>query len=464
MNPNPFQSNVQPTIPPAPTPDPDAIATASAPQTSIPPAPAPNSQSIPLEPIAPAFIPAPPPSSPQPAPTAASPAASGKNHTDNRPTQYEPTTKSNFTCPFCLEDIHTSELLYYCKECNDTYTTDEAKAAKKYRLVKRQYFCHGTNITGSRMCPNCEILATQNNSLHLTRLVPAELIERSNEFRLCMTGYSASGKTQYLTQLLDHISKSPTPGVSNTRFIDRQTRATRDAIRNKIFVEGKLTATPQGYLDPLLYDIDSRGKSNKSVFYDISGENFTKNPDTLQDHVVQKCIWSSNNIILIIDPTTLPGVQQHPNVVELKQRSGQFAGGDTVDSLQDYINFIRENHPGKAGDKFLKKVNLAVVFTKMDLFYDDDDDDFHPILKSESSHMTKKIFDIQEVEFVNREMKSWIESQGGELLVNALASYPSAKIFGVSSGSHDIARDRGGRPRRLLDPYLWLLYQNGILN
>jgi len=277
-----------------------------------------------------------------------------------------------------------------------------------------------------------------------------------------MTGYSASGKTQYITQLLDHISKRQTPGVNNTRFIDRETRSIRDAIRKKVFEEGKLVATPRGYLDPLLYDIDSRGRSNKSVFYDIAGEDFSNEADDSQGHVIQKCVWSSKNIILIIDPTTLPGVQDHPNVQAFKTQAGKFSDGETADPLNDYINFVKTNYPQKQGDKFLRKVNLAVVFTKMDLFYDDDDDDFHPILKSESTHLAKEKFDIKEMEFVNNEMKLWLKAQDGGLLLKALESYPNAMIFGVSSGTEKL--EDKVKPRRLLDPYLWLLHQNGILN
>jgi len=257
---------------------------------------------------------------------------------------------------------------------------------------------------------------------------------------------------------MDHITNTATPNVKNTRFLDLKTKEIRDAIRNKFFDEGKINTTPRGYLDPLLYDIDSNSKSHKSVFYDISGEDFSREPDNLQQIIVQKCAWSSRNIILIIDPTTLRGVQDEPNIIKFRSVPTNRAEGAFADSLNSYLTLVISKNP--EGKRFLRNVNLAVVITKMDLF--DGDPDLSRIIQNESTHLTGNKFNIREVEDVSREMKAWIRLKKGDLLLGALEEYPNARIFGVSSGSEDPSAKIS--PKRLLDPYMWLLYRNGIIN
>ena len=376
-------------------------------------------------------------------------------------TTYIPSKRSDFVCPYCMRDIYIGDLLYFCKRCKKAYSNAEAQSAGLGRVVKKQYYCCNGSITGSRFCPNCKILAENNGiALENLRLLPQEVYNVKNEFRVCMTGYSSSGKTQYITQLMDYVVKYSLPDIDCTYFLDNKTQDIREAIRRRFFIDGKIAATSSGYLEPLLFDIRRGKRSYISVFYDIAGEDFRENRDTL----ATRCIWSSRNILLIIDPTTLPGpdIKNHPRVIAFKSQSSESGDskaseGEVIEPLNTYTGFVRMNHP--QGEKFLKRVNLAIVFPKMDLFYDDDD--FPDILKRESSHIVNDKFAAKEVNAVSEAMKQWILRHEGDALIKALRQYSNVQIFGVSSGSDDLSRE--SRTNRLLDPYLWLLHQNSIL-
>ena len=375
-------------------------------------------------------------------------------------TNYVPSKRVDFVCPFCMRGIYTGDLLYLCKACKRTFSEADAQKEGLGRVVKKQYYHCNSSITGNRVCPNCKLHAEQiGHGIDELRVLPSDVYDVRDEFRLCMTGYSRSGKTQYITQLMDFLTKNSLPGIDSTFFLDTKTKQIKDLIRHRLFVGGVMPNTPSGYLDPLLFDIRRGKRSYVSVFYDIAGEDFAG----LHDTMATRCIWTSNNIILVIDPTTLPGVQDHPRVIPFKYNvedgtaSGKASDGEVVEPLNSYLVFIRDNQP--KWEKYLKHVNMAVVFPKMDLFYGDYD--FPQILKDESSHILSNRFDIREAEAVTQAMSSWLREKEGGILVQTLSSFPNARLFGLSSGSDDLSRK--SVTNRLLDPYLWLLYQNGIL-
>jgi hypothetical protein len=189
------------------------------------------------------------------------------------------------------------------------------------------------------------------------------------------------------------------------------------------------------------------------VFYDIAGEDFQEFKDTLPT----RCIWNSKNIILVVDPTILPGdaIKEHPSVIKFRSDL-KASPGEVAEPLNTYCLFVTNNQPNAR--KFLRNVNLAIVFPKMDLFYDDDD--FPDILKRESLHIISNRYDANDIAAASNAMKHWLAINGGQSILQALNQFNNVQIFGVSSGSGDGPESR---TNRLLDPYLWLLHQNDIL-
>lgn len=382
---------------------------------------------------------------------------------------FTPEHKVDFVCPFCMREIPKVDLKYYCKKCGNTY---EAKAEKKkWGKPRPSYWCCGDNIASNRVCPSCERELKNERLSGSLRVLPEKAYNAKNEFRLCMTGYPSSGKTQYMAQLVKYMKHSNLPWIAS-HFLDKETQTIMGELEKHI---GASKATAVDYLRPLLFEFSNGKNSYSAVLYDIAGENFRKDEGAL----ATKCVWNADNILLIIDPTTIMGLQNHPEVQKQVQKEldekkyqnqTQQEGQDTrpgvTEPFQTYQMLIENNFKYKyrkdqerfrSDKKFLKKVNLAIVFSKMDLFYRDAG--FPAILAKDSSYISDKKQFYGDIEAVHKAMIQWLTQVGGDAVVsNVTKTCPNARIFGVSSGSEQDP----DKTNRLLDPFLWLLYQNGL--
>jgi len=359
-------------------------------------------------------------------------------------------------CPFCAEKIHSNALLYYCSECEETYTEQEAKAEKLYDRGINGYKCHGISMNSYLMCPSCEINATNSGvMLSTVKLIPEHFFNVSDHIRFCMNGATSSGKSMYLSELLTYISGNNIPGIISIDTLDEPSRNEVIYIINTKSTARLVPATAVGYLNPLLFEIVKKKGSCVTVFYDVSGEDASNRISTgnhYSSKIAKKAVGSCENTLMIVDPTTLNGsdIVKHPSVVNYSEKA-QFNPSFT---LTNYKARIREHSDY---DNARRNVKLAVIFTKMDLFYNDPG--FPAILKTESSHNQAGRFNSDEIDTVDTEMRKWLSKNGGDSFLAALNEFPKHKIFGVSSGSDKSTE----QPRRISDPFLWLLQQNDII-
>lgn len=375
-------------------------------------------------------------------------------------TTYIPTQGKTFLCPFCMRDISPQDLRYYCRKCDKLYTEQEIKGLP--RDAENQIFCCNEVINNNknRLCPNC-IHITPETQTYISdlRAIHLAFCEPRSNFRMCMTGYPDAGKTKYIAHLLNFLNQTTLPNIISFSFFDGDTEKLRDRIIAKsLNTKGGVAKTAQNYLEPLLFDIYTEDRSYVSAFYDIAGEDFRRKSNAL----ATKCVWTARNIIMTIDATSLPGVSSHPRVKEHweKAKKPDYAPTAPVDT---YINFVENNYAMRKGlfkTNPFKYVKLAIVFTKMDLFYGDSDDVFPSILKRDSPIILEDSEDFSsDANAVNKAMIQWLNENGGKPFVRLLKRFPNVKIFGVSNG----AEDENPTPVRILDPYLWLLEQNGVI-
>lgn len=392
-------------------------------------------------------------------PTKYTPKLTRKNP-KTRLNKYIPPRKTNFTCPFCFAGISKSELLFYCKECDESYTEKEAEAEGLKKGDR--YFCHNDEITGNRMCPSCEINAINNSIvLNSVRLIPEILVNRKDKqgqpLLIGLAGVDYVGKSMYLTRLLEQIRTQPLPNKIVALLLDQKSALEADYMISTLRDRKMMPATAVGYYYPFLIEIHNEKKSIAFSISDSAGEDFSyENEMGYNRKVVKKYLQKSKNAILIIDPCTLPNLAEHPRLINDVKYFTRRGGADT---LNIYINMVRPDNTSadKGISKYLKDINLAVVFTKMDIFYDDPD--FPSILKTESSHVLKGQYNAQEMENVNDEMRNWVAKNGGGAILNILTTcFPNARLFGISSGADAV------QPNRILDPFLWLLNKNEILD
>lgn len=432
--------------------------------------------------------PPPPPSHSSPPPPPPSP-VSGASHTPRQNEEevnetveappiinvdYIPSKKPDFSCPYCMTPISTRDLKYFCSDFAkherdgvgkpNTFTEEDVKKYSLRRVVGKEVYCCNKPITRSRICPVCEMISISARKEgmgqeHTLRVLPPTFYSIKNEVRICMSGNSASGKTQFITHFCDHIYNKPLPGIDANGHMDKTTRDIRDAIVAKKFISGRREGTDPNYLEPMLYLLERGSRQYVSVIYDIAGSVSMG----VHDPLASKCIWSANNIIITIDPTTLDEDKMNDRVRAF--RAAKYgAQGSAFSAISDYANWISLYYPN--ADRQIKRNNIAIVFTKMDLFYNDPSQPhleqpvpLPDIIQQPTRMIQNNRYNKHEADAVSNAMKSWLREMGGEMVVNWANKFKNVRIFGVSSGSET----NDAPPNRNLDPFLWLLYQNGML-
>ena len=110
------------------------------------------------------------------------------------------------------------------------------------------------------------------------------------------------------------------------------------------------------------------------------------------------------------------------------------------------------------------KVPLALAFTKIDALEEFDVLKEDSCLRYESEHLQRGVFVQTDFDSVNIEMQDLLENWLDAELVQQMKNFEKFAFFGVSSlggvpNGTNLAQ-QGIKPRRVLDPLLWLLAQN----
>ena len=192
----------------------------------------------------------------------------------------------------------------------------------------------------------------------------------------------------------------------------------------------------------------------KSRDFDNSDE---KNSDKKDDaDLVPLLFKNTQNYILIIDGTKLDD-----------NFSGSYgADPDTgVKMLNDLMRSMDELHYEIAKHRHLKPgsvldVNLAVVVSKIDALGDDDLGS-NSRLRMPSLHFLKGVFDTNDADGVDREIRALLQRKKAGFLMNSLNfKFKNVRYFGVSSygfgaSSKSSEAMKDFRPHRAADPLMW---------
>jgi hypothetical protein len=233
-------------------------------------------------------------------------------------------------------------------------------------------------------------------------------------------------------------------------------------------------AAAQGSAIPLIFMLTTgmlKGKGKRSTFpmsfYDTAGENLQKSKNDTEQHVAY--VAYSKGIILLVDPWQIPYV---------KSRLGDSIPADAVgpspfDILERVIDVIKNVN---IAEKKLKgnekiKIPIAIAFSKIDSL--DNGGLLHEesLLKRESEHMDMRKYSMVEHKDTNDEITSlleeWDEDEARRLKNLVEGNFEKFSFFGFTSFGCGTVGDGSGKklaqqakPRRVLDPFLWLLSLN----
>ena len=251
---------------------------------------------------------------------------------------------------------------------------------------------------------------------------------------------------------------------------DNTDRRYRSDFYNPVFSQHRvIDATPRGESEPLLFRLTitkdtNWGSSRKSVilvFFDTAGENLNKR-DTMS--VVNKYIYRSHGIILLIDALQLRKVRRKLLNRGRKKDDLPNENAETSDILARTTDLIQNGQQLRDRDKI--PIPIAVAFSKFDAVRDIVGGQY--LVKGNARH--EGGFDLVDATAVNDEMMQLLGDWGEPDVVNQVkAYYKQGRFFGLSAlgcNPHDSKAKgeiRGVTPQRVEDPFLWLLYVNGLL-
>ena len=385
-------------------------------------------------------------------------------------------------CPFCFDDFPLREVEFRCisppAKClweTDTTFEDKWKDSTPMGKVIEAKARRGRNA----VCPDCKGESSKRLCPKCHSELPGGFGDVAS-YIFAVIGAKQTGKSHYIAVLIDWIRRHGGQlDIGLLAANDATIKRYNDHFYKPVFEDGKtIGATQSGtgagapVRQPLVYRLnvfegrDSRNEGIKKaaflVFFDTAGEDLDAE---VTMETVNKYIYRSAGIVLLVDPLQIEEVRKKlENKVALPERNAE-----TRDILARTTNLVR-NSPQWQGLRGKVPIPIAVTFSKIDaveglvrLAMPE-----NRVSREEANHDGG--IDLADQRLVSGEMESLVRSEwGGDLIVDGVRNWEQFAFFGVSAlGCNPADTVTGNRieerdPRRVEDPFVWLLYVNGLI-
>lgn len=366
------------------------------------------------------------------------------------------TNNSEFICPYCYSKYNKTEYEYMCGLCgNEIYPTE----TEKMNIVS--FYSGNKNSSLAVYCPKCGVNAIRKCP-KCKQDLPWGLVACDGNLQISIVGTSGSGKTNYITVLMEEFRKMR--GL-NIQGVDNDTITTQEKNWEKMNVSKRSPLTTNtGDEKPQVWSVQNMNKTKGNYtptyvlsIFDGAGESHENLGVAQKNQALAKSvsyIRTSKALVLTIDPTLFSCI--NPNPTKSVQR--------TIDNL---INYIKSSL-GIGGSAI--DIPAAVVITKFDLVINHPT--FSPSARA-SIQNTANLFENGELNMTvintnSRYIEDWLDKYGIQGFAQYLKNnFSQVKFFGVSSyGSSAPAGKTPDRiePFRVLDPFLWLMSEMDIIN
>ena len=382
-------------------------------------------------------------------------------------------------CPLCFSYFTRCQVPFRCGICppepDEVFQKVWVGASAGRAVAMGKVLPAQFGQKGEALCSDCGHLTRKQICPECHGDLPPDIGSNKN-YIFSIIGAKNTGKSHYLGVLPEVFTETVGPRVhlllepKDEATLTRYKRDFYDPIFNrKETIRGNASfAGDWKSRFPLIYDLfptgdfDARGVKKRNVtlvFFDTAGEDLRS--EDIMDRL-NRYIYRSNGIILLLDPLQIPEVR--------KALRAKFGGDIGLPELEDEtrtivtrVKHLIQNGLGIRRKKSRIKIPLALAFSKFDAI--------EPLLEGaytltqEANH--ENGFDRSDFQAMNDEMRALlIDWNQRNLLQNVEASFKHFAFFGLSSlgcnphGTNEIPMVH---PRRVEDPFLWLLYHHKLI-
>ena len=294
-----------------------------------------------------------------------------------------------------------------------------------------------------------------------TKEIPIEFLSMKS-LPIALLGAKASGKSNYIGVLINEIRKKMGPFNCSLSMISNE-EVYEEKYYRPLYKEGKtiLATAVDAEITPLVFSLkfmDAKSRFINKValtFYDTAGENLN-NKKTMYTYnrYISK---NAHGIILLLDPLQIPKIRK-----ELSDNGFNALPEQNTEIYKVLSNIIEAIRDVKK-IKGQIHIPLALVFTKIDVLEQYNILPEDSCLRDESEHIkhgafVKSYFEITDIHIEDL-IGKWLDDE----IMTYIKQFKQYSFFGVSSlggNPNGTAIDGEIRPRRVLDPLLWLLAEN----
>lgn len=378
-------------------------------------------------------------------------------------------------CPYCFDVFEFPRSPFRCGNLSCRGRTHDSTLAAHWPTLaagaqgqvidasnaKRGQVLCGTcrQLSRDRICPTCHVTLPYTFGTCANAMV-------------AIIGAKNAGKSHYMTTLVEEFRSHIGPAMDVTlspQDDDTIRRFARD-FYDPLYKERRaLDVTASAMRDPsvslpLVFCLQFGGRdlfgrrtiarTVTLVFYHAAGEDLDAEATM---STVNRYIYHSDGIILLVDPRQIQGVRGKLP----KSAHGEDVSKDVRDILTRTTKLIRSGL--RLGANRMIKKPLAVAISKFD--------EIEPFMGKDmtvlSSRSVGRDYDLEEAVAISDEIESLLLSWNQKELVHDLRSwFARVAFFGASSlgctKNPDNSLPRLA-PRRVEDPFLWLLYQLGLI-
>ena len=370
-------------------------------------------------------------------------------------------SKGKFTCPYCYAEHSVTDCGLKCSY-NIIGNTDK-KCKFDIKKYDDQYGKDWIPFAYKKKCINCKEAAIQLYCPEVGEKIPIEFLSMKS-LPIVLLGTSCSGKSVYFGVLVNEIQQKMNNSFNCSLSMIHFTKDMYDELYYHPLYQARCMVAKTREVPPLMFPLRFMDTKNRIInqailsFYDTMGEIFV-NDNML--HMDSRYITNAHGIFLFLDPLQVPNIRNKLMANGFNNLPNQ--NTEIYDVLSIIIDVIRR----VKNIKGLIQIPLALVFTKIDILEQYNILPADSCLREESEHIKFGAFIRLDSEKTNIQIQDLIDNLVDADLMGYIRQFKQYSFFGVSSlggNPNGVKIDsKGIRPRRVLDPLLWLLAEKGYI-